>query len=164
MNQLEYYIVWIDSHISETKAYHHHKETTAWVATAFYWTSIVVLSSQIPKNIGVIARLTIFGLMIIATGAVGAFVFIQLSLRKKSAEEIQSLMILKRDLLNMTDADDISQEIARFRQITRLEIQPPYPVAFTVASCFIFLTGFIIAAIFILAPIISNILIELIHT
>lgn len=111
------YYQWLISEIGVQSNYHNHKETMAWVATAFYIPGIIVLGYQAPVVSAFwqcfVATLLFFG----AACLVLIFVRTQFRLRQQAADIVMALMRLVnkfcKDAAFKPTETDIAEE-ARF--------------------------------------------------
>ncbi|MFA5064460.1 MAG: hypothetical protein WC566_03240 [Dehalococcoidia bacterium] len=119
------YIEWVNNRISRDITYHNHKETMAWLATAFYIPSIMWLG----YNIGdaglscairlVITIIILFAFIILLC----CFIYTQLTERWRAAERIQMLTKIELDWLKSTD----TAEIERLFQNISLAVDIAWP-------------------------------------
>jgi hypothetical protein len=95
------YLDWLNSEINIQWAYHNHKETTAWVATAAYITPILLLFKE-----GLV--FTICGKIVVTLGlvalmyAVYVFVNMQFQMRWEAADRSRGLRRAKTKLCAVT--------------------------------------------------------------
>lgn len=99
MTRVERYIEWIDSWIGGVNSYHRDKENRAWIATAFYWTSIVVLTLNVPDSLPWFTRILLAIALLLASLGVLIYVHMQFEVRWIAHDEVIALTRLKGDLL-----------------------------------------------------------------
>lgn len=102
------YLDWLNSDIVVRHTYHHHKETTAWVATAGYLTFIVGVIGSVAKmeiSLNCCEKVLFFFVMALATRAVGIFIGMQFDKRWDAADEILALKRCRTLLSTFDDAE-----------------------------------------------------------
>lgn len=96
-NKIKLHLEWVTSEIKKYESYHNHKETMAWLATAFYVTGVITLGLVINHTEIWIKGLSTFGILL--TGYfIGIFVYMQFNMRWKSADIQAGLMRLASEL------------------------------------------------------------------
>lgn len=131
MTPVEQYIAWIDSCISETKAHHNHKEMMAWVATAFYWPAIILVSASVPETLSPGLRVLLTIPLLIASFAVLLFIRMQFKMRWNAHEEITVLNDLRGKLLKNPELFVMYNKEAPGEPDTYPENQPFPRIPFT---------------------------------
>jgi len=82
---------WLIGEVSRNQAYHNHKETMAWTATAFYIPGIIAAGYSVPKISECCILAIVLFLFIVAGALIGVFVRFQFRNRWIAAGRVEGL-------------------------------------------------------------------------
>jgi len=119
------YLQWLIAEIGFQTSYHNHKETMAWVATAFYIPGIIVLGFYTQKMLGITScwRCLFVFVVFVLFGIVAAFVYEQFRLRSHAADTVAALMKLVNDL---SKDEDYQKSIQGKLEIKQKDLWPEF--------------------------------------
>ena len=110
MNANEKYLSWIIPQIQYYGTYHNHKETMAWVATAFYIPGIITLGYYVPDVPTCWLLLPIFLLFSILTTLTWCFVMMQFRNRWEAHFIVVGLMRVAANLCEKKESRPDGEE------------------------------------------------------
>ena len=102
------YVNWLDSEIGIQWAYHNHKETMAWSATAGYLSILVLTNAVAPILTNLFAKLVFCALLLALAYATYLFVNMQFEMRWKAADTSRGLRRAKTKICNITTDEEIN--------------------------------------------------------
>jgi hypothetical protein len=112
-NSNERYLNWLTAQIGFNYEYHNHKETMAWVATAFYVPAIIALTLHMPNASTFWEIFCTVALFVFLAFLISAFVFTQFWLRSRASDEIIALQRIVNNLCKNTEYEPKDFEMPR---------------------------------------------------
>ncbi|MBL7209554.1 MAG: hypothetical protein ISS52_05595 [Dehalococcoidia bacterium] len=141
------YVEWLKSHIPMVSAYHNHKETMAWLATALYLPTIIGLGHLISLEKADMVLQVVFTLALLLAAALFLVLFINMQFTERwtAADRIKGLMktmvmlLAEKALLTSEDRREIEVKGAVWPRFVAIRLDECLtPRCWKQTLCFLF--------------------------
>ena len=134
----------LNNEITRNQAYHDHKETMAWVATAFYISGMFILGWQLDIN-NCWQKVIAIVVAVIITSFAYWFVIWLFNNRRIAASRVKELIIIAKKLCEKDDCDELKRY---FQSIEAHKSDPDTTMVISLISMGVAFTVFILLVCF----------------